>query len=57
MNARSKLNSANLLGCLLLAALAGGLAQSTGVFVFAAVVLIALAVHDGGIRPTPRKRR
>ena len=44
MNARTKLNSANLLGCLLLAALAGGLTRNTTVFVFAAIVLIVVIV-------------
>lgn len=55
MNARTKLNSANLFGCLLLAAVAGGLTRSSTVFVFAVVVLVLLAIHDGGIRPTPRR--
>lgn len=55
MNARTKLNSANLLGCLLLAAVAGGVTGSSKVFVFAAVVVVLLAIHDGRIRPTPRR--
>jgi hypothetical protein len=50
LNARTKLNSAHILGSLLLASVAGGFTDSTTVFLGAAAVLIALAVHDGGIR-------
>ena len=55
VSARHKLNAANLLGCLLLSAGVGGMTGSAKVFVFAAVVLVLLAFHAGGIRPTSRR--
>lgn len=50
MNARKKLNSVALTVHLLLATLAGWLAESWPVFVVVLIVLIGLSVHAGQIR-------
>ena len=52
MSARQKLNSAHLLGSLLLAGLLGAWAESWFVFAIAAGILLAAGLHDGGIRPS-----
>jgi hypothetical protein len=51
MGAREKLNAAYLAGSLLTAAIAGALTGSFAVFIIAAVVLVALNVQSGEIRP------
>jgi hypothetical protein len=55
MGAREKLNGAHICGILLLAAMAGSATGSLAVFFIAAVVLLALAVHTGDIRPTKHR--
>lgn len=50
MSAKHKLNSANLVGILLIAGLLGGLTASWPVFWIAAIALFATAVHAGDIR-------
>jgi len=51
MRAREKLNNAFITGSLTIAGLIGYATGSWTVFVIAAVVLLAMALHDGGIRP------
>jgi hypothetical protein len=53
--ARHKLNSAHVLGCLLIAGVVGGMTSSWTVFLIAAIVLVALALNSGDIRLTGRK--
>ena len=48
--ARHKLNSASMMGTLVVAGLLGGLAGSWLVFLVAALVMAAAAVHAGDIR-------
>jgi hypothetical protein len=50
MTAKHKLNEANLMVCLLVAGLIGGITQSLLVFVFAFFVLAAAAPYSGDIR-------
>jgi hypothetical protein len=50
MSAKRKLNSANFIGCLLVAGLLGLVTESFIVFVLAAVALVAAAYHAGDIR-------
>lgn len=50
MSAKHKLNEANLLGCLLIAGLVGGLTQSVLAFVVTFLLLAAAAFHGGSIR-------
>ena len=59
MGARTRLNSLNLIGVLLVAALIGGSARSWIVFLVVAGVLTAVLVYGGDIRssPTPRRPR
>jgi hypothetical protein len=54
MAARHKLNAAYAAGSLALAALIGGAAQSTTVFVVALVALLTLDLVAGSIRPKVR---
>lgn len=56
MGAREKLNKGHLLGSLFLAALTGWLTQSFPVFMFALLVLLAVGLHSGDIRPSRRDR-
>ena len=56
MGARQKLNVANIVGCVLVAAMIGALCSSVPIFAIAALVLIAGAIESGDIRPTPRQR-
>ncbi len=56
MGARQKLNSAHIIGSIIVAAMIGGLVGSFGIFVIAAVVLIAGAIESGDIRPKPPQR-
>jgi hypothetical protein len=51
VGARQKLNSASILGSLLVAAVLGGVTNSWIVFIVAALILIALSCHQGDIRP------
>lgn len=55
MGAREKLNVSHINGSLFLAALVGWLAQSWSVFVLALVILIALDLYAGHVRPRPRR--
>jgi hypothetical protein len=55
LTARHKLNSANVLGCLLIAGVVGGMTSSWTVFLITAIVLVALALNSGDIRLTGRK--
>jgi len=57
MGARHKLNAAYFNGSLLLAALAGGLADSWAVFAAALALLLGLNLYLGEIRATPRGGR
>ncbi len=57
MGARKKLNSASLLGSLLLAGMAGLATGSPTVFLIAAVVLVALSIQAGDIRLRRRRGR
>jgi hypothetical protein len=50
VSAKHKLNSANLLGTLLVAGLFGGLTGSLIVFVIAWIAIMAAAYHAGDIR-------
>lgn len=50
MNAKKRLNSANMLGILLVAGLLGGMTGSWTVFWIAAIALFATSVHSGDIR-------
>lgn len=50
MSAKHKLNEANLLVCLLIAALVGGFTQSFLAFVFTLLVMSAAAIHGGSLR-------
>jgi hypothetical protein len=50
MTAKHKLNEANLMVCLLVAGLVGGLTQSLLIFTFAFFVLAAAALYAGDIR-------
>ena len=50
MGAKGKLNEANVLACVLIAALVGGLTQSWLLFLLVFVVLLAAAFHGGSIR-------
>ncbi len=51
IGARQKLNAAHIVGCIIMAAIFGSLFGSFGIFVIAAVVLIASAIESGDIRP------
>ena len=57
MNARKKLNVANLNGSFLAAAIIGWLTESMLVFLVAGAILIASAMHSGNIRLDRDKRR
>lgn len=50
MSAKHKLNSANMLGIVLIAGLAGGITGSWAVFWITGVALFLTAVHSGDIR-------
>ena len=50
MGAKQKLNSANFVGALVVAAMFGGAFNSCTIFVISAAVLIAAACHSGEIR-------
>ena len=50
MGAKRKLNEANVLVCVLVAGLVGGLARSWILFDLVLLVLLAAAFHDGSIR-------
>jgi hypothetical protein len=54
MNAREKLNQARINGVLLIAGLIAACAESLTVFLILTVILIALAIHAGEIRTSPR---
>jgi hypothetical protein len=54
--AREKLNAAAISGNIVVAGLAGWLFGSWAVFLLAAVVLIAMSVHTGAIRPSRRRQ-
>ena len=56
MSARQKLNTAYALGSVALAALIGTLLQSWLVFGLAALLLVALCLVNGAIRPQNRNR-
>ena len=51
MGAKRKLNAAYVAGSLLAAAVVGGLTGSGWAFIVTAIVLVALNVHSGDIRP------
>ena len=55
VGAREKLNEAYVIGSLLLAAIAGWISGSWLVFIIAAVILLALNLHAGDIRPSKRR--
>ena len=54
VGARKKLNGAFLCGSLIIAAIAGFVTQSFAVFLFGAVLLVALNLYTGDIRPGKR---
>lgn len=57
LNARLKLNSANIVGILLFACLLGWVTKSLAVFALAFVIQIALAVYSGDIRTHPKGKK
>ncbi len=57
VSARTKLNVAFINGAVLLAAVAGGLMESWSVFFIALVVLVAISIFAGEIRPSRSNRR
>ena len=57
MNARLKLNSANIQGALIVAGLVGWAFGSWIVFIAVAAVLLASAHYEGSIRRTPKARK
>lgn len=54
MGARRKLNSAAILGSLTVASVVGCVSHSWIVFILAALILLALSLHSGDIRPSKR---
>jgi hypothetical protein len=56
MGARNKLNSGYVAGSLFVAGLLGWVTQSLEAFILSAIVLIALQIHAGDIRPTGRRQ-
>jgi hypothetical protein len=56
LNARTKLNRANVGGSVVVAAIAGGLTTSWLVFCAVAVVLLGLSLNEGSIRLHPRRK-
>lgn len=56
MNARRKLNQLHLTGDIVLAGIAGMIAQSWWIFFLALAVLVGLDLHAGQIRPQGRTR-
>jgi Na+(H+)/acetate symporter ActP len=56
LSARTKLNAIAIVGSILIAAVVGVVFESWIAFLITAAGLIALAVHEGGIRPDRRKR-
>ena len=56
MSARSQLNVVYALGSLILAAIVGLICQSSLVFLVVVVVLLAICLANGTIRPSGRKR-
>lgn len=57
MSARQKLNQAYINGVLLIAGLIAACAESLTVFVTLTVIFIALAIHAGEIRTSPRPHK
>jgi len=57
MNARLKLNSAAVQGSFVVAGVVGWAFESWPAFLLAIAVLVGCALHDGGIRPRPKKGR
>ncbi len=55
MGARNKLNVAYLNGAVVIGGIAGLLSDSFPVFIFTTVAMVAVALHDGGIRTRPRR--
>ena len=55
MSARNKLNVAHINGALFFGGIAGLVSGSFTVFILTTAALIAMALHNGGIRPHPRK--
>ena len=56
MNARTKLNRANIAGSVVVAAVIGGLAGSWPVFFVVTAILLGLSLSDGSIRLTSRRK-
>ncbi|MHB8957812.1 MAG: hypothetical protein ACYC4U_33095 [Pirellulaceae bacterium] len=56
MNARTKLNSAHVVGSIVVAAVVGGLAGSWPVFFVVTAILLGLSFYDGSIRLRPRRK-
>lgn len=57
MGARQRLNSLYFTGILIIATVCGMAADSWGIFAGVAIVLAAILIHGGNIRPNPRKSR
>jgi hypothetical protein len=55
LSARHKLNSAAIGAAIIVAAIAGAACESWTVFLIATVVLIAMGLHAGDIRPDKRR--
>lgn len=53
MGARQRLNSLYFTGILIIAAVCGAVADSWGMFAGVTVVLAAILIHGGNIRPNP----
>ncbi|WP_437191532.1 hypothetical protein [Planctomicrobium sp. SH527] len=57
MGARQRLNSLYFTGILIIAAVCGVVADSWGIFAGVTIVLAAILIHGGNIRPNPTFRK
>jgi len=56
MGARQRLNSLYFTGILIIAAVCGVAADSWGMFAGVTIVLAAILIHGGNIRPNPTRK-
>lgn len=57
MNARRKLNIANLNGAVLIGIVLGAIADSWTVFLLTVAAIVASEIYTGEIRPTDRRQK
>ncbi len=57
MGARQRLNSLYITGILIVATVCGVVTDSGGIFAGVTIVLAAILIHGGNIRPSPSPRR